>query len=121
MSTTVSIALITSISTLAGAGISGLIAFLIDRARSGTQLALANSSRVDEHLKERRQIRRDVYVQFLNQVSTVEEALEVGWRSKSPPDFADAPTLIAPVTAELDKLQRLANLVILEGPNEVAI
>jgi len=121
MSTTIAVALITSLSTLAGAGISGLIAFLIDRTRSSAQLTLANTGRVDERLKERRQIRRDAYVQFLNQVSSAEEALEAGWLLKPPPDSTDAPGLVAPVTAELHRLQRLANLVALEGPNEVTL
>ena len=49
-----------------------------------------------------------------------EQTLDVRWRSNALLDLSDIDKYIGPVTAELDALNRLANLVTLEGPGEVA-
>jgi hypothetical protein len=121
MNSIIAVALITSISTLAGASVSGYITLLVSRTHSNDQLVLANTDRMEQRSAAQRQIRRDAYVQFLNQFSLTERALDVAWRSKPPSVLADVPSHIEPVSAELDVLQQMANLVVLEGPGEVAI
>ena len=120
MNSIIAVALITSLSTLAGASISGYITLLVSRTHNNSQALLANTDRMEQRSAAQRQIRRDAYVQYLNQLSLVEQALDVAWRSKPPPDLTQVPSLIEPVTVELDVLQRMANVVTLEGPLKVA-
>lgn len=105
MNSTVAVALITSISTLAGASISGYIAFSISRSQAKNQFALA-----------RRQIRRDAYVQYLNQLSKVELALDTASYSElsaTTGEFDDP--FFGPLKDELNALRPLVDVVLLEG------
>jgi hypothetical protein len=121
MNPTVAIALITSLSTLAGAAISGYFTLRISRSNSDNQLILANVERAEERSTTKRQIRRDSYVQFLNQVGSVERHLNTAWRDAAPEELTEIPNIVKPVTAELDVLSGLANIVILEGPRKVSL
>jgi hypothetical protein len=121
MNTTVIVAIIASLSTLAGAGVSGCLAFFISRAQARTQIKLADSDRTEQRFKERLQARRDSYVQFLNQVSKVEQALHVAWQSNVPSTAEKSLAMINVVNAEVNALTPHVNLIDLEGPAEVAI
>lgn len=115
MNSTVAIALITSISTLAGASISGYITFLVSRTQGKNQLLLANTERMDQQLSAKRQIRRDAYVQYLNQLGKVEREFEIAWRSTPPGEPTTLTDFIAPINAELNTLKQIADIVLLEG------
>jgi hypothetical protein len=119
VSTVIAVALIASISTLAAAGVGGYITFLTSRTHSATELAIAKNNRIDQQLKERRQIRRDAYVQFLNQANTVQEGLDNYWQAILSEDLSHVTNDLKAVTTELDCLRRLGNLVALEGPDDV--
>ena len=113
MSTTVTVAIITSLSTLAGVGVSGCIAFFIGRTQAKTQIKLADSDKTEQRFKERQQTRRDSYVQFLNQVSKVEQTLNVTWQSSAPSTAGKTLTML---NVELNALTPHVNLIDLEGP-----
>lgn len=119
VSTVIAVALIASISTLAAAGVGGYITFLTSRTHSATELAIAKNNRIDQQLKERRQIRRDAYVQFLNQANTVQQGLDNYWQAILSEDLTHVTDDLKAITTELDCLQRLGNLVALEGPDDV--
>ncbi len=120
VSTVIAVALITSISTLAAASISAYIAFLVSRNHNATELAVAKDNRIDQQFKERRQIRRDAYVQFLNQANTVDQCLGNYWHEiLSSSDLTRVSDNLQAVKTGLEYLQRLGNLVALEGPDDV--
>jgi len=60
-------------------------------------------------------------VQFLNQVSKVEQALYVAWQSSVPSTAEKSLAMINSVNAEVNALTPHVNLIDLEGPAEVAI
>jgi hypothetical protein len=120
MTSTLGVALITSLSTLAGAGVAGCITLAVSRINNGHQLALANAERSERRAASQSEARKDCYVKFLNQLSAVEHALNLTWRNHAPRELRDVPDFVKPVTIELDSLSPLANLVILEGPHPVS-
>jgi hypothetical protein len=120
VSTTIAVSLITAVSTLAGASISGYIAFLISRTQSNAQSAIAKSQQLEQRSTERRQIRRDAYLQFLNQLGTTEQVLESLWLSEPPDDIATVNDFVQAARNAVSELRRTTNLVVLEGPPEVA-
>jgi hypothetical protein len=121
MNATVAVALITALSTLAGAGISGLITLRISRTNSNDQLISTNAERLERRLVGQRRVRRDCYVQFLNQLATAEVSLTNAWRTNSSGNPSLITDILKAVTPELDALSISANLVILEGPPEVSL
>jgi hypothetical protein len=121
MNSTLAVALIASLSTLAGGGITGYITFMISRNNNTSQLALADAERAEHRTVAQLQARKDCYVQFLNQISVAENSLDVAWRSNAPSEPQNAPDCIKSVTTELDALTRYTNIVILEGPAHVSL
>jgi hypothetical protein len=114
----IAVALITSVSTLSGGGITAFAAVLVGRSNGNNQLALAAAERADRLNLTQRQIRRDAYVQYLNQLSSTQKSLDAAWRTV-PADQFDADLYATPITAELDALQGMLNIIRLEGPAEV--
>jgi hypothetical protein len=114
----IAVALITSISTLSGGAITAFAAVLVGRSNGNNQLVLAAAERVDRLNSTQRQIRRDAYVQYLNQLSSAQRSLDAAWRTVPPAQF-DAELYATPITAELDALQQMLNLIRLEGPAQV--
>ena len=116
MNTTIAVTLITAISTLAGASISGYVAFLVSRAQGRTQVEIAQGQQLDQRSAERRQIRRDVYVQFLNQLGVVENILDNLWVSKTSITGGEIIAYVEPAVNAIRDLERVVDLVSLEGP-----
>lgn len=121
LSTTITVAIITSLSTLAGVGVSGCVTFFIGRAQAKAQIKLADSSKAEQRFKERQQARRDSYVQFLNQVSRVEQALNLAWQSLTPSTAERSVTMMNAINVELNALTPHVNLIDLEGPASVSV
>jgi hypothetical protein len=119
MNSTVAIALITSISTLAGASISAYITLSVSRAQGKNQAVLANAERIDQQSAAKRQIRRDAYVQFLNQFSKAEQALDMAWKTTPSTDVTVDAVPTSPVGVELDALQQAGYIVALESSVDV--
>jgi hypothetical protein len=121
MSVTVTVALITSISTLLGGLIASLIGLGVQRQQIAAQAALATSEREEQRLQKAADTRRQTYVQFLNHVNDVERLLDKNWRNRVPDDpNAYAGNAIRETWETAQDLDRAANMVALEGPTEVA-
>jgi hypothetical protein len=122
MSTTIAVTLITALSTLAGVSISGYIALRISHSQGKTQITLNQSQLLEQRVIERRQIRRDAYVQFFNQLGVTEQVFASIWMSSpSISDVDDLKSQLTKMTNSANDLQRASNLVTLEGPREVGL
>jgi hypothetical protein len=117
MSETVAVTLITAVSTLAGAGISGYVAFLVSRAQSKTQIEITRSEQIEQRLTDRRQLRKDAYSQFLNRVVTAEELLEILWQLESKDSLRR--DKFREMSSAIVDIRRSADVVALEGPAHV--
>jgi hypothetical protein len=107
-------------STLAGVGVSGYIAFLVSRTQGKTQTAIAQGQQLEQRSMERRQIRRDAYLQFLNQLGVTEQVLENLWQSNPPSNPDEVRGFVQPGLDATSELRRVTNVVILEGPARVS-
>lgn len=113
---TVAVALVTSLSTLAAAGLTGTISALLTRRQLEHQRVLAREQRTEERADHRRELRREVYQHFVSQVDEAYRVLDAGWFAAP---FTEGSHWEAGFTARraLDE----ANVrVQLEGPEAVA-
>ncbi|MDG4797342.1 hypothetical protein [Micromonospora sp. WMMD1082] len=114
MRETVAIALITALSTLTAAGLTGLITALTVRRQVAGQLAAAREERAEQRTLRRGQARRDTYVGFLAACDRAYRALDTGWVGAETAPGGEAPY---PALRALDEAY---NLVLLAGPDPVA-
>ncbi|MEV6694995.1 hypothetical protein AB0M35_26325 [Micromonospora sp. NPDC051196] len=114
MRETVAIALITSLSTLTAAGLTGLVTALTVRRQVAGQLAAAREDRAEQRTLRRNQERRDTYVGFLAACDRAYRALDTEWvgAETAPGEDTPYPTLRA--------LDEAYNLVLLAGPELAA-
>jgi hypothetical protein len=123
MNTTIAVALITALSTLAGASTTGYLGLLISRAQLKTQQKSAELERGEQHAKDVREIRRDVYLSFMNQLTRIEELFDRDlWiRTGFGEDGAISPgEIMYTATAMMHQLAARLDLVRLEGPYHVS-
>lgn len=113
-------ALITSISTLAGGLLASITSLRIQRRQTNIQNAIVLSERAEREDANRRQIRRDAYVHLLTCFDGASDALDKCWEAIPPAD-ADGP-----VSEEVNATRKLLvsldtalNTVNLEGPPTV--
>jgi hypothetical protein len=122
MNPTIAVALITAMSTLGGVALTGTIAFLTNRMQLRVQREIAELNLRDQNVKAKREIRRDAYVQFLNQVVRIYDKLETVWDNEEKSPAAEPFTELAdPLIKEIESLRAPLNLVHLEGPHNVSI
>ncbi|GIJ76772.1 hypothetical protein Xph01_12040 [Micromonospora phaseoli] len=114
MPETVAIALITSLSTLTAAGLTGLVTALTVRRQVASQLAAAREERAEQRTMRRAQARRDTYVGFLAACDRAYRALDTEWVGAETAPGEDAPYLA------LRALDEAYNLVLLAGPDPAA-
>ncbi|QQC90259.1 hypothetical protein [Streptomyces alfalfae] len=120
MSDAASIALITALSTLAGAGITSWLSLLTHRHQTRHQERLMDLERSGARQDQYRTERKDAYVQFINQA--VRTAHAIGEMVKPDAQVSEESYLDAAVQAQerLAELYPLLALVNIEGPEEVA-
>ncbi|WP_225641855.1 hypothetical protein [Streptomyces werraensis] len=120
MSDAASIALITALSTLAGAGITGWIGFLTHRHQMRQQMRLMGLERAEARRDQYRTERKEAYVQFIDQA--VRTAHAIGEMVKPDAQMSEESYLDAAVQAQerLAELYPLLALVNIEGPEAVA-
>lgn len=114
MRETVAIALITSLSTLTAAGLTGLVTALTVRRQVDGQLAAAREERAEQRTLRRNQARRDTYVSFLAACDRAYRALDTEWVGAGTAPGEDTPY---PALRALDEAY---NLVLLAGPDLAA-
>jgi len=118
MNGAIGVALITALSTLTGIAISGSITLLVARNQNNTQRTLTGAVSEGERARDTRKIRRDVYVQFLNEVSWIEHQLDNFWTGIGISSVDDL--FNGDIDAVRNRLNPLLNLIDLEGPDDVA-
>jgi hypothetical protein len=127
MNTTVAVALITALSTLVGATATGYLGVLTNRAQLRAQQKSVELERSEQHAKGVREIRRDVYLSFINQLTRIDELFDRDlWvRTGFGKDGAISPgEVMYTATAMMRQLAAQLDLVRLEGPrhaSEVAL
>ncbi|MGW3888298.1 hypothetical protein ACWD69_06395 [Micromonospora chokoriensis] len=116
MQDTVAVALITSLSTLAAAGLTGLVGALSTRRQLAHQLTIARQEGVERRATRRDELRRDAYVGFLSACDQAYRQLDRRWLeaggSEPVPGYDEA-------YAAMRAVDEAYNLVLLEGPAEV--
>ncbi|WP_216216788.1 hypothetical protein [Amycolatopsis aidingensis] len=116
MDTTVAVALITSLSTLTAAALTGTISAWSNARQLRHQRLLAREQRAEERNGHRRELRRAAYQQFLAEADAAYRVLDEGW-------LAAPFTEPAPWKAGFAARRALDEAYIrvqLEGPDEVA-
>jgi hypothetical protein len=81
-------------------------------------LKLAQIQRVQQESIERRQVRRDAYLKFLNHVGVMEQRIEDIWQW-APPDDSEIGVVAKPILDSLNEAHGILNLLMLEGPPAV--
>jgi hypothetical protein len=117
---TIAVALITTASALGAVVITGVITFVTNRMQIKGQQELAKINLRDQHAKDRRQLRREAYVQFLNQVTIASNKLNALSRVNDLPETDLSSEFYSPITDELNSLLTHLNLIRLEGPSHVS-
>ncbi|MCO1597185.1 hypothetical protein M8C17_18685 [Micromonospora sp. RHAY321] len=117
MQDTVAVALITSLSTLAAAALTGLVGALSTRRQLAHQLTVARQENAERRTTRRDELRREAYVGFLSACDQAYRRLDRRWveagGDESPPGYDEA-------YAAMRAVDEAYNLVLLEGPAEVA-
>ncbi|MDG4805509.1 hypothetical protein O7634_01885 [Micromonospora sp. WMMD1120] len=116
MQDTIAVALITSLSTLAAAALTGLVGARGTRRQLAHQLAVAAQDSVERRNTRRDELRRDAYVGFLSACDQAYRHLDRRWLEPGgggpTPGYDEA-------YAALRAGDEAYNLVLLEGPAEV--
>ncbi|QHC20588.1 hypothetical protein [Streptomyces sp. GS7] len=117
MNQTVVVAIITAIAALSGSGLTAFLNLRSTRLQNGQQLALAREERTERRVEALRQSRRNSYVEFLNNATSVVGAIDkTRQRDLSDEDFS---RLFSAAWDEANSLVPLINVVSVEGPIEV--
>ncbi|WP_433311449.1 hypothetical protein ACQP0U_24940 [Micromonospora sp. CA-269861] len=118
MQDTVAVALITSLSTLAAAALTGLVGALSTRRQLAHQLTVARQESVERRATRRDELRRDAYVGFLSACDQAYRQLDRRWLDAGGggpvPGYDEA-------YATMRAVDEAYNLVLLEGPAEIAV
>jgi hypothetical protein len=123
MSATVAVALITALSTLIGVAITGYLALLTGRAQLWAQQKSAELDRNEQNVKYVREIRRSVYLGFMNQLTQIEEMLDRNLWLRTGFGKGNSITkgeIIYTATAGMHKLASQLDLVRLEGSSTIS-
>ncbi|MGC4748497.1 hypothetical protein ACLQ28_23010 [Micromonospora sp. DT201] len=117
MQDTVAVALITSLSTLTAAALTGLVGALSTRRQLAHQLTAARQDSVERRATRRDELRRDAYVGFLSACDQAYRQLDRRWLETGGgvrvPGYDEA-------YAAMRAVDEAYNLVLLEGPEVVA-
>ncbi|SFB40055.1 hypothetical protein SAMN05216266_11042 [Amycolatopsis marina] len=116
MNATVAVALITSLSTLAAAALTGMVSAWSNGRQLRHQRLLAREQQAEERGAQRRELRREAYQQFLSQADAAYRVLDEGWLAAP---FAGSSRWEAGFTARRG-LDEAYIRVQLEGPDRVA-
>ncbi|MET8363175.1 hypothetical protein ABZU53_06335 [Micromonospora sp. NPDC005194] len=117
MQDTVAVALITSLSTLAAAALTGLVGAFSTRRQLAHQLTVAGQESADRWATRRDELRRDAYVGFLSACDAAYRRLDRRWVE---PGVDRATPGYDETYAAMRAVDEAYNLVLLEGPADVA-
>lgn len=114
---TVAVALITSLSTLAAAALTGLVGAFSTRRQLAHQLTVARQESADRWATRRDELRRDAYVGFLSACDAAYRRLDRRWVE---PGVDTVTPGYDETYAAMRAVDEAYNLVLLEGPADVA-
>ncbi|MFC8297001.1 hypothetical protein ACIQH6_26635 [Micromonospora orduensis] len=117
MQDTVAVALITALSTLAAAALTGLIGAFSTRRQLAHQLAVARLESADARATRRDELRRDAYVGFLSACDRAYRQLDRRWLATGAEGQGSGYDEAYSAMRGVDEAY---NLVLLEGPADVA-
>ncbi|MFI6489883.1 hypothetical protein [Streptomyces sp. NPDC050564] len=117
MNDVVAVALITALSTVTAGGLAGAFTYRAALAQATSQREQAREGRLDERLARHREVRRDVYVRFLDQLSEAHRFMDQLWMEPLP---SPAEPAVRQLTEHADQLWKTMHIIDLEGPPEVA-
>jgi hypothetical protein len=119
MDTTVSVALITSLSTLTAGAIASATTLMINRSQANKENKRLQTERKERYADQKREIRRDAYLQLLGKFDEVDNLMNECW--KLYPQGEDAPVRQEMLEAgeSINALDYALNVVRLEGPQKV--
>ncbi|MER6441681.1 hypothetical protein ABT275_35805 [Streptomyces sp. NPDC001185] len=117
MNDTVAVALITAISTLSAGAVTGGFAFWGTRRQANAQAQQAREDRSEQRATRHREVRRDVYVRFLEAAVGVDQHMSFIWIEPRSSITAEKVEQMIALTSQLWKA---LPAVLLEGPPAVA-
>ncbi|MGW3407942.1 hypothetical protein [Streptomyces sp. NPDC000888] len=117
MNDTVAVALITAISTLSAGAVTGGFAFWGTRRQTREQAQQAREERAEQRTTRQREVRRDVYVRFLDLAVQVDQHMSFIWIEPGPSITAEKIEQMIELTSQLWKA---LPAVLLEGPPAAA-
>ncbi|MFI9807458.1 hypothetical protein ACIHEJ_24370 [Streptomyces sp. NPDC052301] len=117
MNDTVAVALITAVSTLSAGAVTGGFAFWGTGRQAREQAQQAREERAEQRATRQREVRRDVYVRFLDLAVQVDQHMDFIWIEPGPSITAEKIEQMVELTRQLWKA---LPAVLLEGPPAVA-
>lgn len=118
MEDTIAVALITASSTLLGGALAAFIAARTTGRQLDSQERQAQQDRSEQRGSRRRELRREAYMQFLNELDSLNRKLAAAWSAPAP---SEGNAIIGQFRDTTWQLRERSNLIALEGPKSVAI
>jgi hypothetical protein len=119
----VAVSLITGLSALSGAAITGCLALLTGRAQLRAQLKSTELERNEQHAKDAREIRRDAYLGFMGMLTQIDDLFDRDIWSRTgfgKDGSISKGEIMYTVSNALRKLSSQLDLIRLEGPPQVS-
>ncbi|QWA21548.1 hypothetical protein KJK32_10100 [Streptomyces sp. JCM17656] len=117
MNDVVAVALITAMTTLAAGAIAGGFAYAAANRQAESQEGQAREARAEQRVVRHREVRRDVYVRFLNCMDDAHACMNRVWTEKPIP-LQESTT--GELLAAANQVGKMLTVVSLEGPPNVA-
>ncbi|MER8003075.1 hypothetical protein [Streptomyces sp. NPDC095613] len=116
MSDTIAVALVTALSTLFGVWFTGRVALRTTARQVEAQERQRRRDHEEQRKVRKREMRREVYVQFLNVAAALESALIQTWDQPLP---QDCESVFKEHRARLMRLREIFHVLDMEGPCSV--
>ncbi|WP_406216134.1 hypothetical protein [Streptomyces canus] len=113
----VAVALITTLSTVAAGGLAGAFTYRAALTQARNQREQAREGRAEQRVLRHREVRRDAYVRFLNQLLDTHRYMDQLWTEPLP---SPAQSEVRQLTDHVDLLWGATAIIELEGPPDVS-
>uniref|UniRef100_UPI003F496BE9 hypothetical protein n=1 Tax=Streptomyces chartreusis TaxID=1969 RepID=UPI003F496BE9 len=117
MKDVVAVALITAVTTLAAGGITGGFTYGAARRQVKSHEDQARETRAEERVVRHREVRRDIYVRFLDDMVDAHRLMNRLWSAQPPPSWDSEG---AELIERMDSVGKTYTVLSLEGPPDVA-
>ncbi|MET7978528.1 hypothetical protein ABZW44_37140 [Streptomyces mirabilis] len=117
MKDVVAVALITALSTVAAGGLAGAFTYRAALIQARNQREQAREGRAEERVVRHREVRREAYVRFLDQLLDAHRYMDQLWTEPLP---SPAQPALRQLTEHVDRLWKATTIIDLEGPPDVS-